>query len=136
MHRVHPIAYRYPAESPEELFFPTVHVHDGGHADPEAGFDHVLYAQRAWPVPDRDTGWESGSLLPGRVMDVGRSHGLVAPDVPLRRARLLGHYPNADVVVRGAGGGMKAEARPTRVGSGVGARLGWGEFRSRRRGRY
>jgi hypothetical protein len=90
MQRVHPIAYRYPAESPEELFFPTVHVHDGGGADAEARFDHELFAQRDWPGTGGGSEWEVGSLLPEQVMDVARSHGLVAPDIPLRRARLLG----------------------------------------------
>lgn len=137
MQRVHPIAYRYPAEDPEELFFPTVHVHDGGGADPEAHFDHELYAQRDWSGTSRCADWDVGALPPGRVMDVGRSHGLLAPDVPLRRARLIGDYPNAEVVLSAGGGRMRAEARPSRTGSDMDSRLGWEEFQARRKyGQY
>jgi hypothetical protein len=136
MQRVHPIAYRYPAESPEELFFPTVHVHDGGGAEPEAGFDHELYLQRCGRTPVRDESWECGSLPPGTVMDVGRSQGLVAQDVPLRRARFRGNYPNADIVIREGHGGMEAWARPARTGSVLGPSMRWEEFQARRKGGY
>jgi hypothetical protein len=134
--RVHPIAYRYPAGRPEELFFPTVHVHDGGHAEPEAAFDHDLYAQESRTTPERGTAWEVGRRLPCQVMDVGRSQGLVAPDVPLRRASLHGDYPNADVVALRGEGGMRAEARPVRIGSLPGRPMMWNEFLWRRKVRY
>jgi hypothetical protein len=136
MRRVHPIADRYPAERPEELFFPTVHVHDGGHAERRAGFDHELYAQGTWPTPDRDSAWRIGSLLPGRVLDIGRSQGLVAPEVPIRREKLHGDYPNADVVALGGDRGMRAEARPVRVGSRLGRPMRWKEFERRGKVRY
>jgi hypothetical protein len=131
--RVHPIAYRYPADRPGELFFPTVHVHDGGGAEPEAHFDHELFAQADWQVTGRGSDWDVGSLLPGQVRGLVRSHGLVAPDVPLRRARLQGDYPNADVVASGSGGRMRAEAW---TASGVAPWLEWEEFKARRRGGY
>jgi hypothetical protein len=118
------------------LFFPTVHVHDGHRADPEAGFDHDLYAQLPWPTPEQDSAWEVGALLPAQMMDVVRLRGLVAPDVPLRRARLHGDYPNGDVVVLRGEGGMKAEVRTVRTGLGVGPRMGWKEFQAKRRGGY
>ena len=76
-----------------------------------------------------------GSLLPGQVKGLVRSHGLVAPDVPLRRARLHGDYPNADVVASGSGGGMRAEAW-TASGVGVCQWLEWEEFQARRKGGY
>lgn len=128
--RVHPIAYRYPADRPGELFFPTVHVHDGGGAEPEARYDHELFAQADWPVTGRGSDWEMGSLLPGQVKGLVRSHGLVAPDIPLRRARLHGDYPNADVVASGSGGRMRAEAW---TASGVAPWLEWKEFLARKR---
>lgn len=130
LRRVHPIAYRYPAERPEALFFPTVHVHDGGGAEPEALFAHNLYAQGPWPV--KGLGWEVG-VQPGRVMDPARSQGLIAPDVPVQRAQLYGFYPNADILALGGSGGMRAEAVPARACSGVGDRLGWQDFTARRR---
>ena len=126
--KVHPMAYRYPAERPQELFFPTVHVHDGGHADPRAGFDHELYAQGTWPTPRPGSPWEVGRQLPGRVVDMKRSNGLVAPDVVLRRERLRGKYPNADIVVLGSEGELRAEARPARTGARPGQPMSWQEF--------
>ncbi|HEY4056378.1 MAG TPA: hypothetical protein VGM39_07205 [Kofleriaceae bacterium] len=42
--RVHPMAFEFSTRDPENLFFPTLHVHDGT-VHPEAVFDHVLYAQ-------------------------------------------------------------------------------------------
>jgi hypothetical protein len=136
MQRVHPIAYRYPAGCPEELFFPTVHIHDGGHPEPEAGFDHDLYAQGSRRTPVRGLTWEVGRRLPCQVMDVGRSQGLVAPDVPLRRAGLHGDYPNADVIVVQSDDGMRPEVRPVRTGSGPGQPVKWEDFRGRRKVRY
>jgi hypothetical protein len=132
LRKVHPIAYHYPAERPGELFFPT--VHDGGRADPEATYGHVLYAQGLGP-PDPDNDWEIGALPPGQVRDVRRSQGLAPPDIPLQRGRLLGRYPNSDIVMLGGKGQTSVEARYARADSGVGLPMGWGDFRSRMRGR-
>jgi hypothetical protein len=139
MQRVHPIAYRYPAGVPEELFFPTVHVHDGGRADATASFDHDLYFQHSGRPPDRDLTWKVGTLLPGQVMDIGRGQGLVAPDLPLVHATIRNTYgdkhPNADIVILRGEGRTEVEARPVRDGSGVGPRMGWSEFLARRKSR-
>lgn len=43
--KVHPMAFEFPTRSPARLFFPTVHVHDGGFHS-TAHFDHSLYCQR------------------------------------------------------------------------------------------
>lgn len=40
---IHPMAFTFPSAIPEQLFFPTVHIHDGK-VHPQAEFDHVLYA--------------------------------------------------------------------------------------------
>jgi hypothetical protein len=47
---IHPMALEFPSRDPESLFFPTVHVHDGGTVPPSADFDHKLYFQSAKPV--------------------------------------------------------------------------------------
>ncbi|MHC5019995.1 MAG: hypothetical protein ACYTGX_07775 [Planctomycetota bacterium] len=41
---IHPMAFRFPTRLPEQLFFPTVHVHDGS-VHLTAEYDHVLYGQ-------------------------------------------------------------------------------------------
>ena len=40
----HPIALEFDSRLPEQLFFPTVHIHDGSVHEKDT-FDHVLYAQ-------------------------------------------------------------------------------------------
>lgn len=52
---VHPMAFSFPRRKPDELFFPTVHVHDGTVAE-QAAFDHVLYCQGARAALE---GWQA-----------------------------------------------------------------------------
>lgn len=40
----HPMAFEFPRRDPRQLFFPTVHVHDGQVHD-HADFDHYLFCQ-------------------------------------------------------------------------------------------
>jgi len=40
--KIHPMAFSFPRANPAELFFPTVHIHDGK-VHERAKFDHVLY---------------------------------------------------------------------------------------------
>jgi hypothetical protein len=50
--RVHPMAFHFPNRCEDELFFPTVHLHDG-RVEENASFDHTLYLQappRAKPL--------------------------------------------------------------------------------------
>jgi hypothetical protein len=48
--RIHPMALEFPRRDPESLFFPTVHVHDGGSVPRWADFDHKLFFQSARTV--------------------------------------------------------------------------------------
>jgi hypothetical protein len=96
-HRVHPMAFTFPSARPEELFFPTVHVHDG-RVHEHADFDHALFCQRAASgetvhVAD----WEH-SADPARFhIRVPQSRGLIEPDRLLHRRRIKGRAPNRDV---------------------------------------
>jgi hypothetical protein len=94
--RAHPMAFAFPTRSPESLFFPTVHVHDGKvHA--EASFDHELYCQlSAEPAPTGDHRWERGRQTPFH-WDVKQSRGLLAEDTACFRLVLQGTLPNADI---------------------------------------
>jgi hypothetical protein len=94
---VHPMALQFPTRTPDQLFFPTVHVHDGRfHA--KAKFDHALYYQTprcpkvgglmplaffegdglAWVAPSRDY------------------EGLVVPQQAVLRRLLRGRRANED----------------------------------------
>jgi hypothetical protein len=50
----HPMAFHFPRRNAGELYFPTVHVHDGTVPE-KAKFDHLLYCQ---PAPSSADGWE------------------------------------------------------------------------------
>lgn len=90
----HPMAFDFPRRNPREVFFPTVHVHDGAvHAT--ARFDHTLYAQLDDPAsPD---GWEAAAQSPETLAP--RARGFVRPERPMFRRRLRGDHPNRDIVV-------------------------------------
>jgi hypothetical protein len=99
--RIHPMAYHYPAQSPEELFFPTVHVHDGAHLESQAHFDHSLYYQHSptfGPCGESLTGGPpSGTTLGTKL---GRTQGLVKPDRPIARIGLRGKLRNVDHLLK------------------------------------
>ncbi len=42
--RIHPMAFQFPTEMDEGLYFPTLHIHDG-QVNASAEFDHTLYFQ-------------------------------------------------------------------------------------------
>jgi hypothetical protein len=97
---IHPMALEFPRRNSRQLFFPTVHVHDG-QIHPEAEFDHALYAQidRQPGVAPLGPQW-SESLRPiGRHIDCQRAAGVIAPDLPVYRRQISGLLPNQDVIL-------------------------------------
>jgi len=98
-HRVHPMAYRYRPLDDEEIFFPTVHVHDLK-VPTYAGFDHTLYAQwqgqASWRA-QREL--EAGTYPPNLCVELDRCHGLVA-NKTVWRVELRGRLANTDTVLR------------------------------------
>lgn len=97
--RVHPMAFEFPTRSPEQVFFPTVHVHDG-QVHEYAHFDHWLFLQ----VPDdrRPQSTVSDRFTPSErsadaVIDLKRAQGLVSARDPLYRLRYAGEALNEDV---------------------------------------
>jgi hypothetical protein len=103
---VHPMAFEFPQRNPDQLFFPTVHVHNG-RIEPWAAFDHRLYCQDAdesrldrwyWSFHS-EFRWEQSSVALSEVMVADRAEGTVRPDRPCHRVAIRGSYANADVVV-------------------------------------
>lgn len=109
--RIHPMAFEFASRRRGDLFFPTVHVHDG-RVHPTAEFDHDLYCQVAAGHPllassddgliavEQD-GWIHSWGPAGERVDPTRAAGLVEPDAPVLRRRMQGTFPNRDVVVEG-----------------------------------
>ena len=93
---VHPMAFRFPSRDPTQIFFPTLHVHDG-EVHPTADFDHALYYQRADAsvAAGHEHAWQDHLVRTAAE----RSHGLVAAELPLARFTLTGTRANADTWV-------------------------------------
>lgn len=92
----HPMAFTYTPKNVKELFFPTVHVHDGGSYEPSAYYDHTLYVQQE---VDLEFGWKKGQILPQDAMKIEKTLGLVHPTRPIRRLIVDGRIENKDYIV-------------------------------------
>jgi hypothetical protein len=93
--KVHPMAFRFPRRDPNELFFPTVHVHDGKVAK-VATFDHALYCQPRGAL-QATLPWETSFGSPRHVLEGARTADSVDPDAVIFRSSLWGPLPNRDV---------------------------------------
>ncbi|MFO0915596.1 MAG: hypothetical protein U0795_21710 [Pirellulales bacterium] len=110
--RPHPMAFEFQARN-DELFFPTVHIHDGKF-HPSEEFDHALYMQHAGldskvssyanaDVGDSSTGLIRSKYRASQFCQVGKTVGLVAGDLLVHRKFILGEHPNADTVFAPSG---------------------------------
>lgn len=94
---IHPMAMTFPTRAPGQLFFPTVHVHDGRFKK-TAKFDHSLYFQ----TPRRTTVGEyvpHGSFEGDAVAWTAPREsyeGLLSPGDAMLRRKLAKRLPNVD----------------------------------------
>ena len=95
---VHPMAFSFPRARPAELFFPTVHIHDG-EVHETARFDHTLYCQRTEGDAFGMLGWRESSGPARRVMKTNKARGLIAGDGHCYQRLLLGQLKNADFIL-------------------------------------
>lgn len=95
-HKAHPIAFEFPRAKPKQLFFPTVHVHDG-RVHKMATFDHALFCQveDGRRVPD----WEESFDSAGRFTNAAKSQGVLDPQAVCWRLRIEGRRVNEDIRV-------------------------------------
>lgn len=102
---VHPMAFEFPRRDPRELFFPTVHVHDGG-VEAYADFDHSLFWQSTKGRVGGpfslvgESSYDCTDAPAGRFMDIDRARGVVDAEAMIQMQRLGGWRVNRDVVVR------------------------------------
>jgi hypothetical protein len=94
---IHPMAMEFPRRNPGALFFPTAHVHDG-ELHPEAEFDHTLVCQ---PDPHLEAllDWQRSDVPLGRIMDTGRTAGIVTGDAHGYQRVIQGRGPNSDIAI-------------------------------------
>ncbi|MGH7970145.1 MAG: hypothetical protein ACREIC_15600, partial [Limisphaerales bacterium] len=97
---VHPMAFSFPRREPGEIFFPTVHIHDGKvHA--RARFDHALYCQpHDNNYPNFGGQWEESMTPAQGFMDLVKTKGLIEPDQHCYKRELHGQLANRDTVLR------------------------------------
>lgn len=95
---VHPMAFSFPRRDSKNLFFPTVHVHDGK-VHSEALFDHVLYCQPSGDSHLELEHWTESPSHPRNFMKLDKAAGLLEPDQHCYRKGLTGHLPNRDTCI-------------------------------------
>lgn len=92
--KVHPMALSFETREPEQLFFPTVHLHDGT-VPSYADFDHQLYWQSIDDSPEDDASYEPASS----GVDCARTQGLVVGEQVVYGRSVRGGHPNRDIFV-------------------------------------
>lgn len=94
---VHPMAFELPRAKPKQLFFPTVHIHDGKVHD-TATFDHALYCQVSGGE-DLKMRWTESTRPAGMFMKIDKAKGLLDPEAHVYRRKIVGRQKNQDIVV-------------------------------------
>ena len=93
--QVHPMAFEFPKRNAAQIFFPTVHIHDG-QVHETATFDHDLYAQPATGAFIHDVNWQESPDLAKTAVDETKARGIVDPAAHVYFRRLGGAQKNAD----------------------------------------
>ena len=112
----HPMAFEFQIEK-DELFFPTIHIHDGEVHQSEK-FDHVLYMQHAGldskvgdyrnsDIEDRATGLVRSEQQASSFCSVAKSANLIDGNLLVHRKIIRGNLPNTDTVFRPSGDPVK-----------------------------
>jgi hypothetical protein len=108
----HPMAFEFQTAI-DDLFFPTVHIHDGEVHDLD-DFDHVLYMQHAGldskvygyensHIEDKSTGLIRSKYAASHFCDLEKSAGLIHGDLLVHRKIMRGNLTNSDTTLAIAG---------------------------------
>lgn len=96
-HSYHPMAFSFARRRPSEVFFPTVHIHDGQvHA--RADFDHTLYLQAAANAEPKGD-WQRSFGPLSQHLAQKKADAICDLNAPGFRCLLIGSQPNQDVRV-------------------------------------
>ena len=112
----HPMAFEFQSEN-DDLFFPTVHIHDGEVHESEE-FDHILYMQHAGldskvygyensHVEDRSTALIRSKHRATHFCDINKSSGLIDGNLLVHRKIMRGNLTNSDTIFTIAGDPLK-----------------------------
>jgi hypothetical protein len=97
--KIHPLAFSFPRAKPAELFFPTVHIHDGK-VHERAKFDHVLYCQRGPADQFTLLDWDESFRPAGFFMDLKKAQDILDGNEHCYKRTLAGTLPNRDTVLK------------------------------------
>lgn len=96
--KVHPMAFDFPRQNADRLFFPTVHIHDGEvHA--RAEYDHTLFVQFHEEQEYDVHRWRESQEWAESFVDIDRTEGIVLGDAHVYRHTIFGTYRNTDMWV-------------------------------------
>ncbi len=95
--KIHPMAFEFPRVDRTQLFFPTVHIHDGK-VHSEAEFDHTLYAQFRIEHQISMLDWTESRQPAGMFMSIKMCEGLVSKLNHVYKHVIKGKHKNEDVV--------------------------------------
>ena len=89
------MAFQFPSATPDRLFFPTVHIHDGK-VHSRAEFDHTLYCQL--PADSRADlrGWTESAQPAGMFLRPELAGELIDDDEHCHKLTLKGRLRNRD----------------------------------------
>jgi hypothetical protein len=94
----HPMAFSFPTALKTEVFFPTVHVHDG-RVHVKADFDHDLFMQCSADEAIVNKAWEESTQPASMFMDHKKAGRLLRAGAHVYRCELFGKFKNVDVLV-------------------------------------
>ena len=98
MQNVHPMAFEFPRANARQIFFPTVHIHDG-EVHERAEFDHTLYFQLADADYSPKRGWTESLVPAGMFMQIKKAQGMLDKELHCYRRMIGGIQKNADTFV-------------------------------------
>lgn len=85
----HPMGFTFPTKTPEQLFFPTVHVHNGKIPKREA-FDHALYFQSNGSPKAEKSYYPASKFIKSELVD---------PEKHVYKRRIHAIMENKDIYV-------------------------------------
>jgi hypothetical protein len=96
-HKIHPMAFEFPRADPKQLFFPTVHIHDGT-VKLRARFHHTLYCQNT--AEEKLMQWTESMRPAGMFMTkIDAAQGIVDAEAHCYKKMMVGDFKNEDILV-------------------------------------
>jgi hypothetical protein len=98
-HSTHPMAFEFVTRSSEQLFFPTIHIHDGK-VHQWAIFDHHLYYQGDYfsNVPEYTKVVQSEKIA-SEFMNVKKTLGIINGEQRCNAIVMSGSFSNQDIIL-------------------------------------